>query len=699
MWPKRKVIAGVVASQCALLAVATTLAVSTRVADVSAATCSAVLPLPTPSLPPPPPPPTLPLPTLPLPTLPPPPTPPPLPTLPPPPPTLPPLPTPLPTLPVVLPTPLPTPLPCLPPLPTPLPTLPGVLPTPLPTLPVGLPTPLPTLPGGSPTPLPTPSPIDLPTLPPILPPGLSPSPSPGGTNNGPGVTVTPPSNNNGGGSSSGGINPSGSTPPSSGNLGPPPAPVPAAAIVALNSVDPTLAGWVADISSHPVTAEQPGLRHFEPAAATQPGGGGIGARIREAVRNPSIVAALVAAVVAAIAAGIAMNRGWGPAWLAALRRRLSRSVLGRRISTRLGPIPLAVLLIPAATASLAAPLAILDARASATAITTPVRVDPAMLAIRSGNFQSAAPKASLQTSSTATPAWTGLLTIEKRIAADRQQLNTLEASVSALSRAAAAPNSRDSSAPLGPTTAATLQQQLHNTIATHISLESSYHAALQDEYAFFRSAAADPARRDQLISAAQVSPTDTRDAVVYNLRVIETQLTQESAIQQVAAAAAAPAATSLQTLVVQGSAGKFSTPMWGSVAQGFGPTSFGMESPMTYHGRFYPHFHTGIDIAAPMGTPVQAAANGIVLLAASSVDGAGNFVGYGRYVVIQHADGVITVYAHLAQLDVSRGQQVSAGQVIGREGSTGWSTGPHLHFEVHRNGDFVDPLLALLGRA
>ncbi len=95
--------------------------------------------------------------------------------------------------------------------------------------------------------------------------------------------------------------------------------------------------------------------------------------------------------------------------------------------------------------------------------------------------------------------------------------------------------------------------------------------------------------------------------------------------------------------------------------------------------------HKGIDIGAPAGTPIAAAADGVVTWA-------GERGGYGRLVVIDHGDGVETRYAHQSRLDVVPGQRVTAGQTIGAVGSTGRSTGPHLHFEVRLGGEAVDPL-------
>jgi len=96
-------------------------------------------------------------------------------------------------------------------------------------------------------------------------------------------------------------------------------------------------------------------------------------------------------------------------------------------------------------------------------------------------------------------------------------------------------------------------------------------------------------------------------------------------------------------------------------------------------------FHGGIDFRAPTGTPIYSSGSGVVTHA-------GRNGGYGKMVEIDHGDGITTRYAHLSRVEVREGDHVAMGARIGKAGSTGRSTGPHLHYEIRRNGDAIDPM-------
>lgn len=122
--------------------------------------------------------------------------------------------------------------------------------------------------------------------------------------------------------------------------------------------------------------------------------------------------------------------------------------------------------------------------------------------------------------------------------------------------------------------------------------------------------------------------------------------------------------------------GRFRCPVAGHLTSRFG---------MRHHPIFgVTKMHTGIDLAAPTGAPIHAADGGTVIEA-------GYRRGYGNLVIIDHGGGIATLYAHCSALLVTLGQEVKRGDLIARVGSTGYSTGPHLHFEVRVNGEPVDP--------
>lgn len=134
-------------------------------------------------------------------------------------------------------------------------------------------------------------------------------------------------------------------------------------------------------------------------------------------------------------------------------------------------------------------------------------------------------------------------------------------------------------------------------------------------------------------------------------------------------------------------------------------SSAGWAWPMPYDGvyltsyygyRYHPldgdwRYHSGIDVSmsGAYGKNIVATRAGTVIL--SSLESESG-TGYGNYIIIDHGDGYTSLYGHCSELLVSQGQRVSRGQIIAKVGSTGWSTGPHLHFEVRYNGETVDPL-------
>lgn len=114
------------------------------------------------------------------------------------------------------------------------------------------------------------------------------------------------------------------------------------------------------------------------------------------------------------------------------------------------------------------------------------------------------------------------------------------------------------------------------------------------------------------------------------------------------------------------------------ITQYFGNTPFSTANPQIYNG----HGHNAIDIAAPIGTPIQAALSGIVL-DTGNTDLVRGCYSFGKWIMLVHGNGINTLYAHLSSIDVVKGQSVGTGQVIGLSGMTGYATGPHLHFGVY----------------
>lgn len=169
-------------------------------------------------------------------------------------------------------------------------------------------------------------------------------------------------------------------------------------------------------------------------------------------------------------------------------------------------------------------------------------------------------------------------------------------------------------------------------------------------------------------------------------------------LQRAAAVEAAKAKSAKEASQSKSSNSNASSPSRGNSSGTSTPTGGAYSWPVPGHGRIsspygyriHPIFnvnrmHTGVDISAPSGTPIVAVNSGVVIH--SGWQG-----GYGMTVIVDHGGGMATLYAHNSANTVSVGQQVSRGQTIALMGSTGNSTGPHLHFEVRKNGDHIDPL-------
>jgi len=193
------------------------------------------------------------------------------------------------------------------------------------------------------------------------------------------------------------------------------------------------------------------------------------------------------------------------------------------------------------------------------------------------------------------------------------------------------------------------------------------------------SASAEEPAAAAVVAASAVPVVEAEAMLAERLELIEERASREREAEQAAAAAVAEAARVEAERVVAeqaaaaaaaAAAPKYVRPGVGRLTSGF--------------GNRWGRLHAGIDLASGVGSPVRAAATGTVVSAQ-------NEGGYGKCVRIKHSDGTVTVYAHLSSFLVGRGEKVGAGEQIAREGNTGQSTGPHLHFEVRVGGTPVNP--------
>jgi murein DD-endopeptidase MepM/ murein hydrolase activator NlpD len=450
---------------------------------------------------------------------------------------------------------------------------------------------------------------------------------------------------------------------------PPSPPVPLATDAVADFANAAFLQSLLDILAHPLGERRPDLRHFrlpadlDQAALTAVSGGGDVLPRTPALRVPPTPDGRTLAVQVLVPAAIVVVAVAG-------RRRISV------MSTRRGPW--FALGGAAATIALAA-----AATAPATRPAPHAMLLETMTPRSGGGFGPARDR--LDPPVPAVTPWDQLAAVEVRLAGAQDRLMVLEADIRMVLGADVEP--------VGLNHALTRPSRMARLVAAHEEAAALYGQSLEGEYVVYRSAAGDPQQRLQFLRGAAATGGSTAiEAVKHNLQIVDTQLAQERAIAQAQAMLARLGSPTEAQLRAIAHHQHLIAPEAAPLSQGFGPTDLWLEPPLVYRGSFHPHFHTGIDLAAPLGTPLQAAADGVVLLATSSRDAAGRFVGYGNYVLVGHPDGLATLYGHLDRVLVTEGMVVQQGQVIGLEGSTGWSTGPHVHFEVRYGHEFLDPL-------
>ncbi|SDZ83820.1 Murein DD-endopeptidase MepM and murein hydrolase activator NlpD, contain LysM domain [Lachnospiraceae bacterium NK3A20] len=203
--------------------------------------------------------------------------------------------------------------------------------------------------------------------------------------------------------------------------------------------------------------------------------------------------------------------------------------------------------------------------------------------------------------------------------------------------------------------------------------EASMQALISEKETQILSMSADIAGKEQAISGYQ-QQVDAQDA---EIAALEQQVKDdEETLRQQEAAAAAAAAAAKSGYVYTGGAFTWPAPVYDSITSDFGYRTHPIYGVT--------RFHSGLDMAADMGAPIVAAANGRVVAATYNAS-------MGNFVMLDHGNGLFTVYMHASQIECSVGQMVTAGQEIAKVGSTGASTGPHLHFSVRLNGEYVNP--------
>ncbi len=222
---------------------------------------------------------------------------------------------------------------------------------------------------------------------------------------------------------------------------------------------------------------------------------------------------------------------------------------------------------------------------------------------------------------------------------------------------------------------ATLEQQLQSLNALK-SEEESVKGLLVEQQATQKSVYAE-LEKDEAAIKENIAVMQATSAEIGNQIVaLQQQAAAQQAAAQQQAAAGGTVAPGGQVQSTPAGAGVWPAPASHIITSRYGGRSYPIDGSY--------NFHLGLDIGAGYGTPVVAYQGGTVIIATYHWS-------YGNYVVVDHGNGLSTLYAHMSALNVGAGDTVSAGQQVGAIGSTGSSTGPHLHFEVRINGSTVDP--------
>lgn len=249
--------------------------------------------------------------------------------------------------------------------------------------------------------------------------------------------------------------------------------------------------------------------------------------------------------------------------------------------------------------------------------------------------------------------------------------------------------------PAAPPRAVPQARSIPRTFASYDALTAMASAVAADQVTLYAQLAAARAE-GELARSILLAIVDPR--LRGGLIRIEANVSDEPARAALRAEITGAAATETRLLASGASAtapaALWQRPLGGEVSQPFGPTYLGLEPARLYKGTYYSHFHEGLDITAPGGTPIVAPARGRVVFAGRMMDGA-------QVVVLAHDNGLVSLYAHLdagpLAPTVKTGDLVEPGDRIGAVGLTGLTTGYHLHWAVYKNGEPLDPV-SLLAR-